>query len=248
MSFHFISLSEYKIQIISYHMRSPKDGEIDLRRSLYIPIALAMIVKYLSSAIPSYHVMSCPPDTNTNINPLLSSAGRLMEMRLLGVDICHLGDLSEHDQRVGVHGGDSAQRLARIEGLHDDGHFGMEHDLGLVSSLDIGHSLHLGVAGALSHFPVDRHHLARRLGGADMDRRREASFAHHLSALLILLHFAAAQFAGMVLDKDQRRELLGCSRWFRVLFGQLLDVEAHVVTAVRSLNIFVVHLDAEDVS
>merc|ERR1719192_2232489 len=68
----------------------------------------------------------------------------------------------------------------------------------------------------------------------------------------------------MVLYKDQSGKLLGgfgrigvflhvidrhdVSGVRHVLFGQLLDVEPDVVTAVRRLNLFVVHLDAEDIS
>merc|ERR1719192_2346979 len=68
----------------------------------------------------------------------------------------------------------------------------------------------------------------------------------------------------MVLYKDQSGKFLGGSWWIwvflhvidrhdisgvrHVLFGQLLHVETDIVTAVRCLYLFVVHLNAEDVS
>merc|ERR1712154_596212 len=85
-----------------------------------------------------------------------------------------------------------------------------------------------------------------------------------VSSGLVLFLFTAAQFTWMILHKHQCRELFSCSRWFwihfgvinghnissmrHVLFRQLLDVETDIISTVRNLYIFVVHLNAENVS
>jgi len=120
--------------------------------------------------------------------------GLVVLLLLLGDN---LGDLTEHNQRVGVHGRDTGERLALVVGGDADGHLGRHHDLAGVTGLDVGRVGDLLVTGGLALLPLDLDELARGLGGTDVDRGRESSLAV----------LGSLELTGVILDEAHCGEL-----------------------------------------
>jgi len=164
-------------------------------------------------------------------------------------------DSSKHDQRVGVHSSHSAQRFAHIVGIDAQWHLWLEKDFGFVTGFDEHGKFDLDVAGGLSSLPQNLHHLARGLGGSDVDRRGESSLSFVVGAL---------QLTRVILDEDGGLEGLRSGRWAviasftddkgdisdlgHVLLGESLDVDSDVVSRSSLLDGLVVHFDGEQFS
>merc|ERR1711967_145457 len=164
-----------------------------------------------------------------------------------------LGALAKHDERVGVHDGDTAETGALLEGSDDDRALRGEHDLSHVVLLDELGGLDLGTTGGLlAHLPVDDLELHRGTRGTS-----EGDGAEATTVLLRLLVISGRlELTGVVLDGDLHGELHGLGERIlvladdvtdtgHVLLGQTLDVETDVVTSHGLVDLLVVHLDGE---
>ena len=112
---------------------------------------------------------------------------------LLGGGLDHL---PEHDGGVAVEEGDAGEALAVLEGVHDQGLLGLEHDLRDLVGLEGVGVLHLLPAGLLADLEVDLGHAA---GGAAAAHKADGGVA----ALELAGEVEGLDLGGEVLDELQ---------------------------------------------
>merc|ERR1719198_82593 len=165
---------------------------------------------------------------------------------LLGLlDLALAGDdLSEHDNTVAIHEGDTGEALAVLEGVAHEGLLRLEAALSHLVGLEGVRLLHLLATGLLAHLPLQGGDTA---GGAAAAHEADRGVADldlvgDVENLDLGIELAGLAEGGVLLvDHD----VTGAGH---VVLVKTLDVEADVVARVGCLDTLVVHLDGEDLA
>jgi hypothetical protein len=153
-------------------------------------------------------------------------------------------DLSEHDNSVTLHDGDTSETLAILEGVDDKGLLGLEGDLSHFVGLEVDGVFHLLVSGFLSEFPLDLGHLEGGATSADESDRGVSDL--ELSRVVEDLDLGGE--GSDTVDGGVRLEDHDVTNTGHVLLDETLDVETDVVTSLGGWDGLVVHLNGEDLS
>jgi len=164
---------------------------------------------------------------------------------LLGIGgLLDLGDLTQHNNTVAFHDGDTAETGAILEALNNEGLNGLKLALSHVTVLNEGGVLDLLLAGRLAHLEVDLGHLNSGTTSANESNGGVANL--ELSGVVKNDNLGGEVLGtldGLVLLENHDITDVG-----HVLLSKTLNVKADIVTSVSSGARLVVHFHSKDLS
>ena len=160
---------------------------------------------------------------------------------LLLLDRDHRHDLTQHDNTVAIHEGDTGETLAVLEGVSDQRLLRLEGDLGHLVGLQVVGLFHLLTTGLLAHLPLNSHDTARSATAADETDGR-------VTGLDLVGDIQDLDLSFEALDGGQTGILLvdhNVTTVGHVGLIQVLNVQTDVVTGDSGVSTLVMHLNGE---